>query len=381
MNAGVNTFVHVVKIKSARRFVPSLDIPGVVTLPESLPATLVVRVTNPASQMGVHVSMAKEVAGLAFVRQGAPHVPVPDVYAWSADKDWGYMVLQHLPGLLAETHVDICLTSNLGMNGLKVFEEASLETKAKLAPHFANLLKDLQSIPIPEWTHPFGGFSFDQNSQIVTGPHPLGYGGPYQTVFDYQRGMFDSQLVMADANDTLQGWRASGIRERIETFRANPDGLEKVAAGLHQIPAFSHFDLGKSDPYLRPLCRMGSSILVVMNLLVDPETMTITRVVDLELSHVGLISDEFMNGLGYVGPLNPNMYDPDEQQHSAALLSPKTGLEDSAPMEGDGAGWANRATVRAFEHAFAEKSVSRPRTITGFEEQSRLYWFCRDLCQ
>jgi hypothetical protein len=81
MNAGVNTFVHVVKIKSARRFVPSLDIPGVVTLPESLPATLVVRVTNPASQMGVHVSMAKEVAGLAFVRQGAPHVPVPDVYA------------------------------------------------------------------------------------------------------------------------------------------------------------------------------------------------------------------------------------------------------------------------------------------------------------
>jgi aminoglycoside phosphotransferase len=99
MGEGINTFVHTVKIKSTRLSVPTLDIPGVVALPESLPATLVVRVTNPESQMGVHVSMAKEVAALAFVRQGAPQVPVPDVYAWSADNDWGYMVLQHLPGL------------------------------------------------------------------------------------------------------------------------------------------------------------------------------------------------------------------------------------------------------------------------------------------
>jgi hypothetical protein len=98
MGEGTNTFVHTVKIKSARLSVPMLDIPGVVALPESLPTTLVVRVTNPESQMGVHVSMAKEVAALALVRQGAPQVPVPDVYAWSADKDWGYMVLQHLPG-------------------------------------------------------------------------------------------------------------------------------------------------------------------------------------------------------------------------------------------------------------------------------------------
>jgi aminoglycoside phosphotransferase (APT) family kinase protein len=118
-----------------------------------------------------------------------------------------------------------------------------------------------------------------------------------------------------------------------------------------------------------------------MNLLVDPETMTITGVVDFELSHVGLISDEFMNGLGYVGHIHPNLYDPDEQQHSAALLSPKTGFADWAPVEGDGAAWTNWATARAFEHAFAEKSVPRPRTIPGFENSSKLYWFCQDICQ
>jgi hypothetical protein len=136
------------------------------------------------------------------------------------------------------------LTSYSGTAGLTVYKDASLETKAKLAPHFAKLLKDLQSIPIPEWTHPFGGFGFDQNGQIVTGPHPLGYGGPYKTVFDYQRGMLDSQLVMADANKIAKGWHANGLRERIEAFRASSDGLEKVTVGLAPRPTFSHFDLG-----------------------------------------------------------------------------------------------------------------------------------------
>jgi hypothetical protein len=116
------------------------------------------------------------------------------------------------------------------------------------------------------------------------------------------------------------------------------------------------------------------------NLLVDPDTGAIVGVVDFELSHVGLASDEFLNGLVQLGTFHPGPYDDESPEYSLALLAPSSGFADDIPLEGPGAGNADWSTARLVEAALGKQDVLRPRTIDGFEAASRLYWFMDAIC-
>lgn len=135
---------------------------------------------------------------------------------------------------------------------------------------------------------------------------------------------------------------------------------------------------------VREVLRLGRTLIHlitgVLNVLVEPDTLRITGIVDFELAHAGPASDEFLNGLGLLGHLHPGPNDPDEVVHAQALLSPG-GFPDNVPLAGKGAGHGDWAVARAVEEAFKEKGVARPRTIPGFEETSRLYWFAQEISQ
>jgi hypothetical protein len=128
--------------------------------------------------------------------------------------------------------------------GRGFWDELPIDRRVSIAPQIASIIKAFQTIRLPTSNTPFGGFAFDDEGKIKYGPHPLGYGGPYSNSFEYFRGMVKEQLVAADSNKVIKGWRGHTIRERIVKFVEDPNGLAKVVRDLEDKATFCHFDFG-----------------------------------------------------------------------------------------------------------------------------------------
>lgn len=167
------------------------------------------RLTNPdAEGMNPKTRVENEVAiiSLASAALGGfePHVE-PFVYAWASvatefSQDW---ILQELmPG----TPLD------------ETFDDMDLQEQKKILAQMAKLLKALQDYQLPESIEGFGGMTFDQVGRIVSTAMTSVGAGPWPSYEASFQGRLEVALQKADANPYIRGWRANGVRERLDAF-------------------------------------------------------------------------------------------------------------------------------------------------------------------
>lgn len=130
---------------------------------------------------------------------------VPRVFGWRAGsgEKLGWILQELMPGEpLAEDFN----------------ESMSLDQKKGFLAQMAGLLKALQDYPLPKSIKGWGGVTFDDNGFLVSAPMSSVGAGPWSSFEDSYHGRLKVALTKADASPHLQGWRANGIRERIDAF-------------------------------------------------------------------------------------------------------------------------------------------------------------------
>lgn len=196
--------------------------PGTSAPPPGGVSTLAIRLSNPRAE-GLNNAnrVENEVASLYLARQSlersgvAPVVPA--VYAWSPSKyhdvphegGFGWIVTEFKQG------------SDLDAE----FPNLSLEERVSVLGQIADVFGALQRTQIPEGATAFGALTF-LDGKIVSGQMPLLKGGPWGTYSALWVAKLQAQLEDSENSALLEGWRAGGIRDRLDRFLA--DGVDKL---------------------------------------------------------------------------------------------------------------------------------------------------------
>lgn len=149
-----------------------------------------------------------EVGILTLVSAALRHIEppvVPRVFGWDgiSHEHPGWILQEFMPGEpLAEPFS----------------ETMSLDQKKGILAQMAALLKGLQDYPLPESIKGWGGVSFHESGAIVSAPMSSVGAGPWYSLEDSYRDRLKIKLAKADKNPHLDGWRANGVRERIDAF-------------------------------------------------------------------------------------------------------------------------------------------------------------------
>jgi hypothetical protein len=107
----------------------------------------------------------------------------------------------------------------LGTPVAETFRETMpLDQKKGILAQMAGLLKAPQDYPLPRSIHGWGGITFDDSVTIVSAPMTSVRAGPWSSLEDSFRGRLKVALTKADMNLHLQGWRANGVRGRVDAF-------------------------------------------------------------------------------------------------------------------------------------------------------------------
>lgn len=182
--------------------------PGSVGIPVGT-RDLILRISNPdAEGMYSATRVENEVAILNLASAALHHVEpavVPRVFAWGSASTAG-----SLGWILQER-----------MRGAPVDEDfgaMSLEQKHGIVTQMAEILKALQDYKLPEGITGWGGATFDGQGRIVSAGMPSVGFGPWGSFEDSYRGRLHTAIQRADANPYFQGWRANGVRERLDAF-------------------------------------------------------------------------------------------------------------------------------------------------------------------
>ncbi|MGH7960874.1 MAG: hypothetical protein ACRERD_03470, partial [Candidatus Binatia bacterium] len=106
----------------------------------------------------------------------------------------------------------------------------------------------LQGATLPPGVDRFGGMTIDGQGNIVSGqPTVPGFpGGPWREYHEICRHQLLCQLEDADASEMIEGWRANGIRERIDHFGNTilRDVMQDAGLDLSKL-AFVHADFSQ----------------------------------------------------------------------------------------------------------------------------------------
>jgi len=182
--------------------------PGTVSLPANA-TSFIVRLANSDPRTGINNTnrVETEVSIMTLVRQALnkskySHI-VPDVYAWAGTSSGqGFSVQQYMTGTMPD----------------RVWGDLTLQDKSVVLGQMADILTYLQNFEIPATVNKFGGLNFDQGGKIVSAQMSLFTGEPCKTYKDLINNIFRVKLHEADENPVIQGWRDSGVRERLDKF-------------------------------------------------------------------------------------------------------------------------------------------------------------------
>ena len=208
-----NNFVYAVKI--------SLEVPvahnqaqrqpGTHTIPPGLDA-FILRLPNPTSGYNNTVRVENEVAALSLARDALQaKFPgfVPRVFGWgSARHGQGWILQEYMAGCPL----------------LDDFGQMSDENKAFMLRQMADVLTILQRYRLPATIRDYGGLNFGPSGEYVSGPLSILDAGPFTTYEGLVKATIESKLAKADTDPQVEGWRANGVRARLDKF---------IAEGLH----------------------------------------------------------------------------------------------------------------------------------------------------
>ncbi|KAF7557456.1 hypothetical protein G7Z17_g659 [Cylindrodendrum hubeiense] len=347
---------------------PTLKRPGCVPIPTGT-TEFILRLSNPDAE-GIYqeTRVQNEVGMLTIASAALRHITppvVPRVFGWNgASPDHhGWIMQELMPGtpLLDD-----------------FAENMSLDQKKGILTQMATLLKALQDYPLPATIEGWGGVTFDDSGAIVSAPMCTVGDGPWSSLEDSFRGRLKVKLAKADENPYLQGWRANGVRERIDAFIEH--GLPAQSSDLtsKQDRAIVHADFSEFIPStslspLNPSEPVADTQLATDNLLYDPKTGRITALLDYDFASILHPAYEFFrsfssNGgqfLGWSGDTTP------QDQEAAALRKAKlTGQFPSplpAPVPSENGPAVDWELAQAWEHELRNLDVKRPSTIQGID--------------
>ena len=172
----------------------------------------ILRLPNPTSGYNSKIRVENEVAALSIARD-ALYVKllgfVPRVFRWgSARHGQGWILQEYMAGcpLLAD------------------FGQMSDKDKACILRQMADVLTILQQYQLPATVRGYGGLDFGPSGEYVSGPLSILHAGPFTTYGDLVKATIQSKLTKADTDPQVEGWRANGVRSRLDKF---------IAEGLH----------------------------------------------------------------------------------------------------------------------------------------------------
>ncbi|KAJ7491206.1 kinase-like domain-containing protein [Mycena latifolia] len=270
INRGYNNHLYTVKVPDTSPTKTRNEQPGSVSFSPSYTPSLVVRLLK-TELSGLPERVQNEVAALALVRQPLKHVVrVPEVYAWSEGRgtdEIPFIIMEFLPGSPLDT----------------IWPLLDLPSRLPILNQIADIFLALRSVQIsvPQTSsnYAFGGFAFSISGTITTAVHPNSIGGPFTSAVEQWLSMLSGQIQNADDNRFVQGWKASDLRSRLDSFLEKDEGFRSLLRRVAAKPVFVHGDFN---------CR---------NFLVCPETHRITGLLDFEFARIGTSPEELMDGL------------------------------------------------------------------------------------
>lgn len=181
------------------------------------------------------VRIQNEVAAMCLMRQAlAPDKKtlIPNTYAWcSSMNGYGWILQEYMTGIQLDTE----------------FNNLERNYKQEILYQIADVFKLLQSYSLPESIKGYGGLSFNEFGEIVTGPTTIPCGGPFSEFYEMYEQMLQRQLIDSDTSERIAGWRRNGLRDRLERFGAEGIAKQVIENSIpHQ--TLVHGDFSKLIP-------------------------------------------------------------------------------------------------------------------------------------
>ncbi|KAK4170908.1 hypothetical protein QBC36DRAFT_250527 [Triangularia setosa] len=213
----------------------------------------------------------------------------------------------------------------------------------------AKIVKALQACSLPSTITGYGGLTFNEVGEIVSAAMPTVGAGPwpsYQASFQYRLGL---ALKKADSNPYIKGWRANGLRERIDAF---------VQRG---VPA-QFESLSDKDDKVVVHCDFSPT-----NILFDEASGRITALIDYDFSWISHPSYEFLRSFDGLGGQFRG-WSSDEESQEAALRDTKLhGFPVSLPSTTESDSGVDWVVAKAWEEELEAEGVKQPRTMEGID--------------
>lgn len=234
---GTNDIVYI-QLLPGQASVETLK-PGCVVLDQET-SKLVLKFQRPDAALDESVRLMNEIAAMDLARRALVSLNVvAKVFAYGKIEHKGQTVSWFIQEFKSGE------TLSAAWDGL------SLTNKETLLTQIAQIYTTLQQCELPETVNAFGGLQFNDDGEIVSGPHVFGFGGPYASLEDLYVGMFKKQLELADSCSVVKGWSGSkkGLRQRIEKF-VNEGLSPALAAVSNKTLTLVHGDFGKHQSFI-----------------------------------------------------------------------------------------------------------------------------------
>ncbi|CRG87492.1 hypothetical protein PISL3812_04510 [Talaromyces islandicus] len=302
--------------------------PGCVPIPNGT-KEFIMRLTNPdAEGMNQKTRVENEVAIITLATaalQGFQSHVVPSIYAWGSaatQSSQGYIIQELMPGSPLD----------------EIFDDMNIEEKRQIINSPVTSLLGAGG----------GGVTFDGAGEVVSTAMTSVGAGPWPTYEASFKGRLEVALQRADKNPYIKGWRANGIRERLDAFveRGVPSQFGSLNSAQERVIVHADFTAN--------------------NILFDTTTKRITALIDYDFACILHPSYEFFRSFdGAGGQLRG--WSGDEDSEQSALREAKLhGFPSPLPQSTkDGVQWE---VARAWEDELEKLDVKRPRTIAGIDK-------------
>ena len=208
---------------------------GTHPIPPGLNA-FIMRLPNSISGYNNKIRVQNEVAALSIARDALQaKFPdfVPRVFAWgSAQHGHGWMLQEHMTGKPL----------------LNDFHQMSERDKAFILRQMADVLAILQQYQLPATIRDYGGLDFGPSGEYISAPLSILDAGPFTTYADLVKATIQSKLAKADTDPQVQGWRANGVKARLDKFIA--EGFHIAMENMGPFPkVLVHADFSMCSSY------------------------------------------------------------------------------------------------------------------------------------
>jgi hypothetical protein len=199
---------------------------------------LVLRLSNALSETMHAFNRTENEVGMITLASAAlkdtnHHSIVPDVYDWgtvAAGSSFGYILQQCMGGITVDKYLE---SSPVNASRDKLFAQT------------AEIINAFQLYELPDGITGYGGVTFDANGRLISGQFPSLGDGPWPTFEEYFLAEFRIALKLADDNKYIQGWHASGVRDKIDKFVAERIPLAFAGLSSRAEKCITHADFCK----------------------------------------------------------------------------------------------------------------------------------------